>query len=109
MEQQRVAGNEVMRARTKVLLETREENFGALDAAADHRAAFKNQYAITRLGEVRGTDEAVVSSARHHVVEDRRTCPRAGLRRDVAGLRRLHGAGRSCGAKGREDERRESR
>src|SRR5882724_12901781 len=70
----------MMRARTKVLLETREENFGGLDAAADQRAAFKNEHAIACLGEVRGTDEAVVPRARHHIVEDLRTrCTRTGL------------------------------
>src|ERR1700688_3230091 len=70
--QQRIAGDEVMRTRTQVLLETRKKNFGGLDASADHRAAFENQHTIACLGEVRGADEAVVSSACHYVVEDLR-------------------------------------
>jgi hypothetical protein len=62
-----------MRTRTKVLLETREENFGGLDAAADHGAALQHEHAIACLGEVCGTDEAIVPGARHYVVEDLRT------------------------------------
>ena len=101
--QQRVAGDEVMRTRTQVLLEARKEYFGGLRVAADHRAAFENQYAIARLGEVGSTDEAVVSRTRHHIVEALRTgCTRAGLSQHGAGLLWLHSAGRLGESEGRQ-------
>ena len=85
--QERIAGDEVMRTRTQVLLETGEENFGGLDPAADHRAALKYEHAIACLGEIRGTDEAVVPGARHYIVEHLRTCcARAGVSRRAAYL-----------------------
>src|ERR1700736_3099967 len=100
-----------MRTRTQVLLETWKENFGGFDAAADHRAAFENEHAVACLGEVRGADEAVVSSACHHIVEGLRPrCDRARLRQHGACPLWLRSAGRcreteGCEGKGREGRR----
>jgi hypothetical protein len=65
----RILEDDSVAARAEVFLESGQQDLLSLTASADHLVTLENQYAISRLGEIRATGEAVVTRASNYEVE----------------------------------------
>ncbi len=67
--EKRVLGDATVGTGAQVLLETGQEHFGGLHAAADQGAALEHEHATPALGQIGRANQAVVPGAGEHVVE----------------------------------------